>query len=236
MKLKTANQDPKTQTKIFENCDQCPSRQESVLCSHRDASTIIEKSKLTCLYEKDEIIFHQGQTPVGLYSLQSGLVKVETITERGMAHTHRLAGPGDILGYRSLFTDEKYHASAIALQKTVACFIPKNEAMSIFSKYPELAFRLLNQLGQDLRKAEARWMGQVDRAAQSRIAEALLFLTESFESNQWTRKEIAQWTGTTPETVIRTLADFEAKGLISQKGRKISVLNKPHLQGLSYGK
>lgn len=222
--------------KIIDNCDECPSKGDSLICSHPEASPIVEKAKLSCVYERDQNIFQQGQKPVGLYSIQSGLVKLEVLTDSGIAHTTRLLGPGDVLGYRSLFSDENYHASAIALQKTVTCFIPKNEVMSIFTKFPDLALRLLCHMGQDLRKAEDKWMDQVDKAAQARIAEALLFLTENFDSTLWTRKEIAQWAGTTPETVIRTLSEFEQKGIVSQSGRQISVLSKSHLSDLASGR
>jgi CRP-like cAMP-binding protein len=66
----------------------------------------------------------------------------------------------------------------------------------------------------------------VDKAAPERIAEAVLFLKENFADQSWTRKDIAEWAGTTPETVMRTLADFEEEGLIAQIGRKIEVRNK----------
>jgi CRP-like cAMP-binding protein len=52
---------------------------------------------------------------------------------------------------------------------------------------------------------------------------------ENFNDKNWTRKEIAEWASTTPETVIRTLSDFEGEGLIEQKGRTIRILNRAKL-------
>jgi len=66
-------------------------------------------------------------------------------------------------------------------------------------------------------------------SAIERIAEALLFLREHFHEKNWTRKEISEWAGTTTETVIRTLADFEEEGLINQTGRLITILNREAL-------
>ena len=62
-----------------------------------------------------------------------------------------------------------------------------------------------------------------------RIAEALLFLRENFQDKNWTRKEISEWAGTTTETVIRTLADFEKEGLIEQTGRLITISKRDKL-------
>lgn len=78
--------------------------------------------------------------------------------------------------------------------------------------------------------AEEKWVGQMDKGAPERVAEALVFLQDHFSQQQWTRREIAQWAGTTPETVIRTLAQFEKDGLIDQSdGRNIRILSKERL-------
>jgi CRP-like cAMP-binding protein len=74
-------------------------------------------------------------------------------------------------------------------------------------------------------------MDQMDKGASERVAEALLFLQENFANQNWTRREIAQWAGTTPETVIRTLAQFEKENLIHQKeGRHIEIINRDELK------
>jgi len=79
--------------------------------------------------------------------------------------------------------------------------------------------------------AKEKWMDQMDKGASERIAEALLFLQDHFSHQNWTRREIAQWAGTTPETVIRTLSQFEKEGLIDQTdGRSIRILSKEKLR------
>ena len=103
--------------------------------------------------------------------------------------------------------------------------------MNIFACHPELAMKLLSHISKDLRVAEEKWLGQMDKGASERIAEALLFLQEHFQHQNWTRREIAQWAGTTPETVIRTLSQFEKDGLIDQSdGRSIRIVLKDKLK------
>ncbi|MCK6599626.1 MAG: helix-turn-helix domain-containing protein, partial [Bdellovibrionaceae bacterium] len=60
--------------------------------------------------------------------------------------------------------------------------------------------------------------------------EAILFLQDHFKDQLWTRKEIAQWAGTTPETVMRTLSQFEKEGLIDQSGRRIIIIKRDKIQ------
>lgn len=212
-------------------CATCGIRSESLVCSTPDVVDLIEKSKVMTRFKAGQYIFYAGNDPLGIFTVREGLVKLEVTSETGVAHTLRLVGAGGALGYRSLFANEVYHASAIAVEDSVMCFIPKTDILSLFKTHPEVTVKLLSHISKDLRLAEQKWMDQMDKGASVRIAEALLFLQENFESQNWTRREIAQWAGTTPETVIRTLAQFEKEGLIDQTGpREIRVIAKDLLK------
>ncbi|MBC7466654.1 MAG: Crp/Fnr family transcriptional regulator [Bdellovibrio sp.] len=212
------------------HCDTCPSKEKSVLCGDPAAVELIDKVKVTCHFAKDQNIFLSGANPLGLFSVQSGLVKLESVSENGNAHTLRLYGPGDVIGYRSLFSNESYKASAIAMEDTVVCFIPKNEIFCLFNSHPNLMLNLIQFLSKDLGHAENKWVDQMDKAALARVAEAILFLSEQFDHAHWTRKEIADWAGTTSETVIRTLSQFEKDGLIRLNGRDIEIVDRAGLE------
>lgn len=213
------------------HCQFCDIKDEGLLCSFPDATDLIQKTKVTCRFKAGQVIFYADNDPLGIFTIQSGLVKLEVTSSSGAAHTLRMMGPGAALGYRSLFANEPYHASAIAVEDCELCFISKADIMNVFTKHPELALKLLSHISKDLRIAEEKWMGQMDKGAAERIAEALLFLQDHFLHQNWTRREIAQWAGTTPETVIRTLAQFEKEGLIDQTdGRSIRILEKEKLK------
>ena len=59
---------------------------------------------------------------------------------------------------------------------------------------------------------------RADKEVPARVAEALLYFVANIPEHKFTRKEIADWAGTTPESVIRTLGDFEDDNLIAQIG------------------
>lgn len=213
------------------SCIYCDARDSSLLCGSPDTHKIVEKARVVCRFKAGQTIFYAGNDPLGLFNIQKGLVKLEVTSSQGAAHTLRLVGPGGVLGYRSLFANEPYHAAAVAVKDCELCFIPKADILDIFKHHPELAMKLLGHLSKDLRHAEEKWMDQMDKGASERIAEAILFLNEHFQNQNWTRREIAQWAGTTPETVIRTLAQFEKDGLIDQTdGRHIKIIQKDKLK------
>lgn len=70
-----------------------------------------------------------------------------------------------------------------------------------------------------------------------RIAEALLLLNEAYGfkadgitiDSSLTRREIANIAGTTTETSIRILSDFDKENLIHLKGKEIQIVNRNKL-------
>lgn len=212
------------------DCAHCEAKSKSFMCSTSDGiSEAISGFKAECTYQPGDVIFRAGEIPLGLFSIRSGVVKLEFLSEDGDAHTLKLIGAGGVLGYRTFFKGEAYRKTAIAIEKTEVCFLPRKEVMNLFSCHPELGLRLINQLTSDLDRAESKWIDQIDKGAPARIADALLFLNENFKGSSWTRKEIAEWAGTTTETVIRTLAQFEKEGIIQQNYKNFTILSEVKL-------
>lgn len=186
--------------------------------------------KSTTNYRTHQVIFTQGEKPKGLFFIEKGLVKLDYTSTQGHVHTLRIFKDDEVFGYRSFFANDEYHASAIAVEPTTVSFITHADILSFFKTYPEAALEILQIMSRDLRQAEEKWTDQMDKETGERVAEALLYFDSHFDRKHWTRREIAEWAGTTPETVIRTLAVFEKNGLIDQSnGRSIVILEKHKL-------
>ncbi|MCX7979270.1 MAG: Crp/Fnr family transcriptional regulator [Bdellovibrionaceae bacterium] len=183
-------------------CTLCDGRADSPLCNHDKLRALICEARQFSKFRPGQTIFHSGGHPMGIYVVTSGRVKLEALTDNGTALTLRLLGPGGVLGYRALFAGEPSQASAIAVDEVQACFIPKGHLMQVLNEQPEAALRLIQYACKDLRIAEEKWIGQINKDATARVAEAVLFLNDHFMNQYWTRREIAQWAGTTPETVM----------------------------------
>ncbi len=221
---------------INQNCSNCKSHFEqfnqTALCSaHQDLTVLFEKVKISVHFKTHQVLFEQDQELLGLYTVSDGLVKLETVHQNGQLHTLRYVGPGQAIGFNSIINSDKSHFSAITLQPTTVCFIPKATILESLKLYPELGLSLLKTLTQDLKLAENKWTDQLTKDVSIRVAEALIYLQTHFQDHKWTRKEIAEWAGTTPESVIRTLAHFEKEKWIDQsEGRNIKIIEKEKLQ------
>jgi CRP-like cAMP-binding protein len=189
----------------------------------------ISESKSTHRYTRGQAVFYAGNTPLGLFCVNKGVIKLESLSSEGKAHLLRVVNKGGVLGYRSLFSGEPYHASAIVSEDADVCLIPREAFMKVAREYPEFMMRIVAKLSVELREAETRIESMADKEAPERVAEAVLYFKNHFPHQNWTRKELSEWAGTSPETVMRVLARLETQQIIEQKGRVITILNKKKL-------
>jgi CRP-like cAMP-binding protein len=213
-----------------EDCDVCESRGKGFFCqTPGETLKKIDSAKGLRIYKPGEPIFQAGEEPDGIYCLKSGTVKIESLGDNGQAHLLHVVNAGGVLGLRAALDGEAFQASAIALQPTELCFIPKEVFSRVLRDDPTIALNALRAVTLELQEMEKRFCHATDLSAVERIAEALLHLKDRFESQQWSRREFAEWASTTTETVIRTLAQFEKEGLIQLEGRKILIRDRKGL-------
>jgi CRP-like cAMP-binding protein len=94
--------------------------------------------------------------------------------------------------------------------------------------------KFLELLSEDVKRAENRLCSATDDDSAARVASTILFLDSHYTPDKpWTRKEIADWAGTTPETVMRTLTHFEDQNWIRSEGKRIKITNPQKLASLS---
>ncbi|PZF71454.1 Crp/Fnr family transcriptional regulator [Taibaiella soli] len=193
------------------------------------------KSGMT--FRKGQIIFGEGAHPLGLYCVNNGKIKLSHRGEDGKEQIVRLSKEGDVLGYRALLTNERYNATAVALDDTDICFIPRDTFFNVLKNNPDLSFEIIKMLSTELRKAEDRITDLAQKPVRERMAEGLLFLKETygFEADGSTinivlsREDIANLVGTATETAIRLLSEFKNDKIVEFVGKKIRILDNERL-------
>lgn len=217
------------------DCQTCSSRLFGVLCNlEAPALKECNQHKTTNDYKKGQVIFYEGNQAYGLYCVFAGRVKLYKAGVDGQQQIVRIAGPGDLLGYRSLFAEEPYAATACVLENATICCIDKNAFFPILSKNPKLALNIIKKLSKELREAEALATSIAHRSVRERMAELLLMLKATYGKPAkkgvridllLSREELAEMIGITQETAIRLLSEFKSDGLIEVREREITVVN-----------
>jgi CRP-like cAMP-binding protein len=221
------------------NCDQCAQRSKGIFCDlEKVALKDVSENKVMNTYKKGNTIFYQGNPPFGLYCVNSGKIKISKIGNDGKESIIRIAQPGDVLGHRSLFSDENYNATATTLEDAAICFIDKKFIYKAIQEQPSIALHLIQKLSHEMGAAESRSAAMFQKNVRERLAELFLTLAKTYGIKEkkgirldikLTREEMASMIGTANETVIRFISEFKDEGLIEQEGKTIFVTDEERL-------
>tara|TARA_R110002033_G_scaffold168678_1_gene208658 strand:- start:91 stop:768 length:678 start_codon:yes stop_codon:yes gene_type:complete len=212
-------------------CEQCIVREFSSLKAlNKDELVKLAECKTSRLVKKGEIIFEEGENVNGIFCIKDGVCKLTKLSPNGKDHIVKLVTKGELLGQRSMISDEPVNLSAVALEDMQVCFVPKNEIMGFFDKNNQFSMNVMKTICGDLKESDSQMVNMAQKTVKERLAETLLYLQDTFGKNedntlkiQLTRDELASMIGTATESCIRLLSDFNKLGLIEIKGKKITL-------------
>lgn len=202
--------------------------------NHLEEEQMIEIMKMarSTSYKKGEIIYYAGEESDSLYIVGRGKIRIYRLSESGKEQLVRILSPGDFTGELALFNQSIHDSYAEAMEKTNVCTIKGTDIQKILLKYPSIALKILGEFSRRLEKSEKQTTLFATEKVERRIA---IFLSEYIDNNEgesmevtlpMSKKDLASYLGTTPETISRKLRSLEDEGYIKQKsGRKIEILD-----------
>lgn len=210
-------------------CEQCIVREFSSLKALTKNELVhLADCKTSRTIKKGEVIFEEGENVNGIYCIKDGVCKLTKLSPNGKDHIVKLVTKGELLGQRSMISDEPVNLSAVALEDMQVCFIPKTEVMGFFDKNNQFSMNVMKTICGDLKEADDHMVNLAQKTVKERLAETLLYLHDTFGQNedntlkvQLSRDELASMIGTATESCIRLLSDFNKLGLIELAGKKI---------------
>ena len=189
---------------------------------------------------KGETIFTEGENINGVFCVKDGVCKMTKLSSNGRDQIVHLVKKGELLGQRSMISDEPANLSAIALEDMQVCFIPKSEMLAFFNENNRFSMNVMKTICGDLREADNFMVDMAQKTVKERLAHTLLYLEDEFGTNtdktlklQLSREEIASMIGTATESCIRLLSDFNKSGLIELNGKKIIIKDRGKLSRMS---
>lgn len=212
-------------------CEQCIVRQFNSLKTLTKEELIrVSACKTGKLYKKGDVIFEEGETLNGVYCVRDGVCKLMKLSENGKDQVVKLIVKGELLGKRSLISDESTNLSAVALNDMEMCFIPKSEIMMDLNKNPNFTMDVLKNMADDLKDADDSLVDMAQKSVKRRMADTLLYVQKNFGNDEegylmivLSREDYASIVGTATESAIRILSQFKKEGLISTSGKRIKI-------------
>jgi CRP-like cAMP-binding protein len=217
--------------KIMSKCEQCIVRQfNSLKTLTKEELLRVSACKTGKLYKKGDVIFEEGETLNGVYCVRDGVCKLTKLSENGKDQVVKLVVKGELLGKRSLISDESTNLGAVALNDMEMCFIPKSEIMMDLNKNPSFTMDVLKNMADDLKDADDSLVDMAQKSVKRRMADTLLYVENNFGNDEegyltivLSREDYASIVGTATESAIRILSQFKKEGLISTSGKLIKI-------------
>ncbi|WP_299669995.1 Crp/Fnr family transcriptional regulator [uncultured Polaribacter sp.] len=224
-------------------CEQCIVRQFTSL-KHLSKEEVVRmsKCKTSKIIKKGDVLFEEGTPINGIFCIKDGVCKVSKMSENGRNQIISLIQRGDLLGERSLISDEVSNLSAVALNDMEVCFIPKEEIIRDLQRNNAFSMSVLRDLATSLKNADNLIVDMAQKTVKQRLAETLLYLHTKFDTNsegaidiQLSREDFSNIIGTATESAIRLLSEFKKKKIIAFKGKNIMILDSASLEKIAQG-
>ncbi len=172
---------------------------------------------------RNEYLYQAGDRDDSLYIIHQGQIRITHLSESGKEQLIRLLNPGDFTGEWTIFSEDQVHENfAQATRKTSICVINRENFQQLLNNYPKIAMEILKVMSSRLQESQKQTASVAIEQVTNRIIYYLEELTLGSVQDEQTvqlpmsRKDLASYLGTTPETISRKFKELENKNLIHQ--------------------
>lgn len=198
----------------------------------------INDKKTRISYLKGETIFKQGAFAPHVLFVNQGFVRVYLQTGATKQLNIRIAKQGDFMAFSSVFGENIYKYSAVAVVNSTICMIDKDALKQLLVRNPDFALQITSRNY----KNESRYLDIISNISykqmRGKLASAVLYLAgdELAEDNIFqylTRQDIADFASITIESTIKFLKEFEKEKIIKLDGKNIKIIDPKNLTIIS---
>lgn len=191
------------------------------------------------VYRKKMIIFMEGDPGIGVHFVKSGIVKIYKISEDGREQILHFLREGDVFAEVVLFDGGNYPASAEAVEDCQVGILRNQDLEQMIVHNPAVGLKMINVMGKKIRAAHATLRNLALKDSFGRVVATILELADRHGVQMETgiridlalsRQDLANYVGSTRETVTRILTDLKRSKTIQLAGKQIIILDKARLE------
>ncbi|KIO53653.1 Crp/Fnr family transcriptional regulator [Flavobacterium hibernum] len=180
-------------------------------------------------FDKNEIIFEEGNLPTHYYQIISGEIKMSNYNDDGREFIQGIFYKEQSFGEPPLFLNQTYPANAIAVDDSEILLLPKQNFMKLLEENPAISLKIIENLAQRLYYKSIMAAEMSTQEPEHRILKligtGIAYFNFKKDENgyliNFTRQQIGDLTGLRVETVIRTIKMLEKKGVLKIINRKV---------------
>jgi CRP-like cAMP-binding protein len=184
-------------------------------------------------YKKQSIIYQEDAKSSEFFLLKEGTVKIGKMSTSGKEMIKSIIHEGSIFGESGILGIESYDNFALAMDTSVLVYsVDIKDFKAFLQNEPALCWKLINNIGQKLKYAERRLESLIFKDARERIIDFLKDNArvigqkvgyETLIKHSLTQQDIANFTGTSRQTVTSVMNDLKKTNQIYFKRRSILI-------------
>ena len=196
-------------------------------------------------YKKGEIVLRPEEKPSGVYVLETGYLKVYSITNNGEESQHIVRKPGEVFPITWSLTDKRRDLYYQAITDSTLLRLPRDEFVEAFDKNPDVSHAIMNQFIRMMSTLYDRINNLQLRTATEKVAYRIMALDRRFgEEHEDGRRmilapvrhhDVADSLTMSRETVSREMANLIKIGAIEYAGQNIIINDMSYLQSIVEG-
>lgn len=205
---------------------------------NEEEAAFLESKTVVIDYKKGEIITKKGSFASHVMYMDSGLAKV-FIDDGVNTLVLKIVPPGTLFGLSSLSEENTtFQYSAMAYVDSTIKQIEIVAFREMLMRNPAFAKDVIDTLSANSSQINGRFFCLTHKQSFGRLADIILCLADRiFKSEEFelplSRKELAELSGMSSETVIRMLKKFDEDGLINLQGKSLSIKDYTRLKRIS---
>ncbi|MCK9411932.1 MAG: Crp/Fnr family transcriptional regulator [Prolixibacteraceae bacterium] len=189
-------------------------------------------------FRSGETILKQNTPLTHLVCIKSGLAKVVSEDPKGKNLILQIVKSNSIFTGGGSIVDDFRHFTVAAITDVDCCFIDTSRLYNTLTKNSAFAIELLKHSNNQHLKMLSTLINLSNKYMPGRVADTLLYLKNNiFETNPYdfilSKQELADMSGMTKESFIRSLKEFEDSGLIHHSRNTIEILKESELTEIS---
>lgn len=200
---------------------------------------------------RGDVVFHDGAPSTEIYACVSGRIRLVLSAQNGRELLIGFRGSRDLFGEMAALSGRPRCTTAIADSDSVIARVSADELFEELARRPELVPGLLSDLAGRLHTTTVRLVARNSERVVERVVDKLVALADVEGTNRATRRDggdatiehsvrldisqtdLAEWVGTSRESVCRVLRDLRRDGLVETGRGHLLIRDLRRLASLS---
>lgn len=197
---------------------------------------LLSSSNQSLKVKKNTFLFQEGMAANELFIIRSGKFQISKITPDDRVLSLRICSSGDIIGELTLFSNQpKYLQNAKAIENGEVIVVNKKYLEEKLQEDSILAFEYMKWMSQQFRKTHSKFRDLILHGKKGALYSTLIRMSNSYGiANEdgsvlidipLKNQELANFCGTTRESVNRMLNSLKNDGIITIHRGRITLRN-----------